>query len=645
MLQEVAELGQYLMDKEGRGGLRDYFTLNKIEDRDTLIAVRFKRTDTGNNVEDESQTRLQQRQTRRYTYDGVVTYDLDGNREDILYHKNWHNTNDETPSSMVHRVDTLDEKESREGVVRNDAVDWVFEGWYPDAGIDDPMITDVLEEYNTHEKEIRQAVKDSAQAAGLDDCVLTVQYEDENGKYQFIREFDIFVNHLRDQVAENWAEKHGTTSQSEDERCIVCHEEKEVFGFAFSPAIYTVDNRKYAPEFDQGASWKNLPICADCSIQVTVGVKFIENNSFGFYLGGDQRLEYYVIPTFPITSPQRGPIMQTLTRGKQTESEYSFMDVEYLYSEVSSADYPMALDIVFFTESQSQQQIEQYVSDVEPPWMRAADQTLRQAYADTYSQYGLDTIDYEIDTTEELKQLNRLIYQVLPNTYGDSGAFLSDALDLVDRILRGKPIEYTRLIRLADEELQSRLRNDKNYRGYAGRMFLFITFLTRLNILDYEGISEMKDFDDIMRDWGENVPADVVAFFDEFSETFNHPAKRAVFLEGVLAQHLMDVQSQVRSGDPPLRKKLSNLRLTKDRSKTLLSELFRDIDAYDRKSEYPVEYRDLREAAAMYFAEAEQAGWDITDEEVRYFFTLGLSLNRTFKEDHATQKESSEVSA
>jgi len=142
-----------------------------------------------------------------------------------------------------------------------------------------------------------------------------------------------------------------------------------------------------------------------------------------------------------------------------------------------------------------------------------------------------------------------------------------------------------------------------------------------------------------MSDWGENAPEDLAAFFDEFPEAFDSPAKRAVFVEGVLAQHLMDVQSQVRSGDPPLRKKLSGLRLNQERVRTLLPRLFQDIDAYDRKSDYPVQYRDLREATATYFAEADDAGWTISDEEVRYYFTLGTSLNRVFKTDYEEQAD------
>lgn len=620
MLRQLQELGDYLITHKNRGGLSDYLTLEKLSNEDTLLAIQF--------IEDNG----------GYVYDGVAAYDLAGHEEEILYLKDWHNTHDDTPTSKIHRIDTIDEKENRDGAVRNDAIDWIFEGWFekePDA--DSPLVKSTLSEYTEKEAMIRSDAKETWQSVEEpDSCVLTVQFEDSNGEMQFIDSFDLFVDTVRAKAAENWSEKHSTTSRGEDEHCTLCHEQRAaVYGFAFPLPLYTVDNRKHAPDFQQADSWQNLPLCEECAFKLRVAGNFIKDTSFSLYLG--DTIEYYVIPNFPLEGPVDDAVMDAIVDDRSSDREYSFMQAEGIYEEYDDPDYPLTLDLVFYTTSQSSQQIERYISDVEPPWMREADNTLREVYSEIYGREELAALDYELDDPESLKQLDRLIYNTLPglndDSFADPEAYWDEALTIIEAILKRDTVEYDRLLSMFDAELQSRFQNDENYRGYTLRVFLLLTFLNRMGVLQNEGVSSVQSYEEIMADWGKNAPEDLDQFFEEFPDAFDNPAKRAVFVEGVLAQHLMDVQSQVRSGDPPLRKQLSGLQLTVERAREFLPRLFQDIDAYDRKSDFPVQYRALREAAATYFTEADADGWSISDEEVRYYFTLGMSLNRIFKSD------------
>lgn len=625
MLRALQELGAYLIDVEGRGGLSDYLSLGKLKNEQHLLAIQFAQDDNG------------------YAYDGVALYDLEGHEEEILYLKHWHNTHDETPTSKIHRVDSFEEKKNREGTVRNDAIDWIFEGWYDEAESNTPLITDIRSEYADCEEEIRRDVKDTWESVdNLEDCVLTVQYEQE-GEMQFIADFDLFVATVKSKVTENWEEKYKETSRADGEHCVLCNERKTVFGFAFPFGFYTVDNQKYAPDFKQSKSWQNIPLCGDCALQLRVGYKFVEENNFSFYIG--EPLQYYVVPSFPIEGPRDDALMASILDGSD-DDDYSFMQAERFY-EQKDIEYPLNLDILFYRMEQSSQKIERHVNDVSPPWMRKADQTLLRAHADIYRDYSLDTIDYQLDNLDTLKQLDTLIYRTIHQTdpEGNPEVLLNDALDLTERILTSDNIEYGRLVTLVGDEIHTRLRNNTNYRGYTLRAFLLLTFLARLGVLKDHEVT-MKDYEDIKADWAETVPENVRQFFADFPEAFNTAAKRAVFLEGVLAQHLIDAQSQIRnSNDAPLRKKLSSLRLTVDRVQTLLPDLYQDIDAYDRKSDYPIEYRSLRTATARYFAEADDGGWDLADEEVRYYFVLGMSLNRVFKESSSDDQQDQDLMA
>lgn len=623
MIRALQELGKYLIEEEGRGGLTDYLSLGKIESADTLLAIQFARKNGA------------------YVYDGVAVYDLEGHRKDILYLKDWHNTHDETPTSKIHRIDSLDEKKNRESAVRNDAIDWIFEGWYEEAAeaTDNRLITDLLSEYADKEEQIRaETIEAWETTENPDECVLTVQYESEDGEMQFIGDIPFFESVVRDSVADNWRESstYGMSAGTE-EACSICGEvEEEVYGFAFPLPIYTVDNARYAPDFDRNRSWENLPVCGDCAIQLRVAINFIEDQSFTFYLGDP--INYYVIPNFPLEGPVNDNLMEAIVRGS-ADDEYTFLQAERIYESYENPSYPLTLDIVFYTTSQSQQQIERYIRDVEPPWMRTASQTLRNTYADLNE---LGEVDFGVDDPEQLKRLDRLIYRTLPgnhdDSFADTEAFQHEAFMLVEGILKRDKINIDQLMALFDDEIRARFHNNEDYREYVLRTFLLVNFLHRLNILKREATA-VKSYENIKRDWGDNTPEALDRFFEDFSESFDHPAKRAVFIEGVLAQHLIDVQSRVREGDPPLRKQLSGLRLTTDRVRELLPRLFQDIDAYDRKSDFPVKYRNLREAAATSFTEADNAGWTVSDEEVRYYFMLGMSLNRIFKSDHENETE------
>lgn len=611
MLTALKELGEYLKESGKRGGLDDYLDNDKLDNYQTLIAVRFRRDDGG------------------YTFDGVDLMDLGGFEPDVLYKWGSPRGGDWTPTSRVTRIHSLEEKEDPE--TSKDTITRVFEQWYGKVDIDNRMVTEVFEEYEERESEIREAIKSKYNTVeDQDACVLTVRYEDEAGEWQFIREFDVFVDALKAKIAEKWANKYGVESWSDDDVCTLCKERKKVMGFAFPFAFYTVDNSRYAPDFDQSLSWKNLPLCEDCALNLRVGQIFAEENSFSFYIG--ETLEYYVIPEFPF-GEFSDDLMSKILGGK-TAQEHSFMEAEKFYSLIEeNPTSPMDLHFVFYRKEQSAQTIEKYVEDVSPSWISRCGEVLDELYADIYVKYDLSDQDHFLDNTGELKELKGLIYRTLPDNYGSTEAFLNDALEITEKVLKQEGISYNQLMSLFVPEITSRFRQNSNYRGYTARTFLFLSFLVELDILED---NDVKSYEGIMADWDEGADQELEKFFETYPVAFDSPEKRAVFLEGVLAQHLMDVQSMIRnSDDPPLRKKLSGLRLDEKRAKRLLPDLFQDIDAYNRKSEYPIEYRNLRQTVAKYFAEADnnEGGWNIDEDEIRYYFALGLSLNRIFKGD------------
>ncbi|KAF5035094.1 CRISPR-associated protein [anaerobic digester metagenome] len=51
----------------------------------------------------------------------------------------------------------------------------------------------------------------------------------------------------------------------------------------------------------------------------------------------------------------------------------------------------------------------------------------------------------------------------------------------------------------------------------------------------------------------------------------------------------------------------------------------------EKLREYKVAYTDLEQLTSEYLLKSENNGWDISKDEISYYFTLGLNLARIFK--------------
>jgi len=114
-------------------------------------------------------------------------------------------------------------------------------------------------------------------------------------------------------------------------------------------------------------------------------------------------------------------------------------------------------------------------------------------------------------------------------------------------------------------------------------------------------------------------------FLNEYPEAFDAPDKKAVFLEGVLAKFLLDVQYANRKSTP-FRTKLHGLKLDAIKIKKLLPEIV------EKLREYKAGYPWLEELTSKHLVEADNNGWNLSKDEISYYFALGLNLGGIFKE-------------
>ncbi|NHZ84462.1 MAG: TIGR02556 family CRISPR-associated protein, partial [Planctomycetia bacterium] len=119
-------------------------------------------------------------------------------------------------------------------------------------------------------------------------------------------------------------------------------------------------------------------------------------------------------------------------------------------------------------------------------------------------------------------------------------------------------------------------------------------------------------------------------------EFYDADWKKAVFLTGVLAQNVMDVQYRERSARP-FRSRLNGLKLDNRAIKRLLPESIEKLEQY--KSNY---YRELEETIAKLMESGVPELKQQSVDEISFYFAIGMNLNKQFKLKKETEGENNE---
>jgi CRISPR-associated protein Csh1 len=214
--------------------------------------------------------------------------------------------------------------------------------------------------------------------------------------------------------------------------------------------------------------------------------------------------------------------------------------------------------------------------------------------------------------------------------FGRSNFFL----EITNRIFTNKEIDYSFLIRGVVEKIRGQFANNYPTEESSLRGFQLLLYLRRLDILkNFSGGINMGDrsISDIFgRENETNAVKQVELFFEEFSDFFNNNAKKAIFMEGALAQLLLNIQRlpevmNAQPGKEPFRSKLQGLKLDERVIKGLLPAIQNKLEEYGKNY-----YKELESVIAEYMIRAGD-GWRMSKDEISFYFVLGMNLSYMFK--------------
>ena len=446
--------------------------------------------------------------------------------------------------------------------------------------------------------------------------ILTVVYDNK-----YIGDLEIFRDKLRQDAVKNYYLIDGKESRNKDKTCSICKEKnKEVYGNANVFKFYTVDKEGYvAGGFKKLDSWRNFPVCLDCAVELELGKRYLDENlSFKF-----QGRDFYLIPKLVFEKDtERILSILRMLKGELLENTYETME-EIMFKRLQTLENYMSFDLLFYEENNSALNIKLSVQEVLPSRFRKLYECLSNV-----NQLMQDCPKSE-KIRVDFRYLNTLFPRKTHNRY---------FLEVVDIILSDKRIDYKFIISHITKHIIDKFNEEEGRYFYheSIKSYGFLMYLRLLNVLFKENgqVKNMEKFYWDIKDY--NTREELFeSFFNENMDFFSSPDKKAIFMVGLLAQKLLNIQ-MIKEQRTPFVNRLKGLKLGKKDIKRLLPEIQNKFIEYD--AQY---YKDILALASNYLINAGEK-WTVSELDIPFYFSMGMNLERHIKLSNKEEVENND---
>lgn len=486
-----------------------------------------------------------------------------------------------------------------------------------------------------------------------DNAIITLGFEgDDDNSYSYLGEYPIFKKILiKESGKAYFIKKSLGESKGNRAACSVCREVKdEVFGFAIPWTFHTFDKPGFiAGGFNVNEAWKNTPVCFDCATSLEVGKKYIEEHlDFGFY-----GFRYLLIPKLAIARDDNETLNEVLSiLGKNGEKNSQKITREFKTRITSDENEVLEFvkdqrdffsnSLLFYKKEQSSYRILLLIDGILPSRLR----DLFDAKEKVERRFKIYNDSILSEDQKEKSSLN-FNFGVLRRFFPSESrnrTFNKMFLEIVDKIFVGDNISYHLLIDFIMNEVRKAFAKDYSTGIITLNGFLLLHYIKELDLFKSDTM-EMKDMIDMTQKDGmplsieeiERLPLEqrIERFFEANRDFFDSHAKKATFLEGALTQMLLNIQYNDKKATP-FRTKLHGLKLNQALIMRLLPEIQNKLEEYEKNY-----YRDLESQISMHFIQA-GTDWEETDNELSFYFVLGMNLHKLFrnvKEEQEVREE------
>ncbi len=476
-----------------------------------------------------------------------------------------------------------------------------------------------LNDYLNNEDNFNRILEDVKDFNPKDGYVITFIV---NNKW--LNEYEEVVNQILSKSNSKYFDKYNKISKKENSQCFCCKKEKnEVYGFVNTYNFYTVDKQGFvAGGFKQENAWKNYPVCGSCAEVLEKGKKFLS----GTYEGSFSGFRFMVIPRpiFEINNSESLEMFQFALEVFEEKNKISLesksKEKELINSEKVSTEAMgeiennMSFNIMFYDMPQkSVFNILLNIEDVLPSRLKIIFERKEKIE--------------EKDVYLHLKSKNE--FKDLKFNFGIFREFFSsdkNFLEIINSVFVGKQISYDFILESFVRNLTEKMNKGESVYFNTRNSLLILEVLDRLNLLKNKKKGEVKEM--IEKNEKNQIFLD---FLENHKETFDSDIKRAIFLEGVLTQKLLNQPEQRDS--KAFYARLNSLKMNEKIVKRIFVEAINKLTEYKKKHYY----LELEKMIASYFASSNFK--DLSNDEMSYYFVLGMNLVDKFKTKEEELKE------
>ena len=495
------------------------------------------------------------------------------------------------------------------------------------------FLDEISKEIRGGKEDIYKAIREKAGMVDNTGIVLSPVFT-ENGNQKFIGDYEFFKKFITEESKQGY--KYSPTfkkySFSKNETCSVCNKVKnEVFGFFTSLAFYTVDKPVMVTGgFQQDKSWKNYPVCLDCALDVETGIKLMDQElSFKFY-----GLRYYLIPR-TITKRASGDIIDSILdfkkspRINEADRERLTNDEKDIFEMLQEEQNNVALNLVFYAKPQKGVlRILAVIEEVLPS-------RIRQLF--NAKHFTENIVFLKEHKTKENKDMFRFSFGTLrtflPNNKIEGNNDKS-FLELTRMVFSDIKIDYQFILHQIISHIRNNFVQNQAIWFQTIQGFMLIVYLNKLNLFRKnlkEADMDHIFFDSFKIESKEELEEKTKLFFSNFKEFFESDAHISVFLIGVLAQFLLNIQKDKRNATP-FRSRLKGLKMNSRDISVLLPEIIEKIEQYKKQYGIHYQYKGIADLASKYLISSGNfRNWNIPVDEMNFIFVLGMNLAQYFK--------------
>lgn len=449
----------------------------------------------------------------------------------------------------------------------------------------------------------------------------------EHNQRQYLGDIELFQSLFIKKTRTSLYQKYHMESRGLNQVCSVCREKKEeVYGFVSTYNFYTAAKPgMVSGGFDRRQAWKNYPVCYGCAVALERGKKYLDTFSH-FRLYG---FDYNVIPKpLPGGNTEIFDTLETFRTGgdrinldKHYPSLMSDSKDEIL-KHLSDKENSFSCNLLFYQVNQNEFKIERYIEGIFPYRLKELFDAKNTIDAkQTFRSFPIPIFEDKKIVSERPFEFTfeSIFYYFGKEIDHDARTYF---LDIVSRIFSGNPVSYQFILSGIARKIRKLFAQNNFSRESALRGLALLAYLDELKLLGCykEGVPMTDQSSNFFPDASSSdTKKKADAIFKEFHSLFDTPAKRAVFLEGVLCQKLMNIQYKELDANP-FRVKLQGLKMDQRRLRGLFPEIQDKLKMYTANY-----YRDLERLIS---ATMENAGndWRLSTDEITFYFMLGMNL-------------------